>query len=64
MLIVFSEKNYLSCIYEKKKKKKKIEYHQEIFCQLLRFFNSLCSYLSQKCVAKIKVLPKISIELH
>ena len=31
---------------------KKIEYHQEIFCQLLRFFNSLCSYLSQKCVAK------------
>ena len=32
--------------------KKKKEYHQEIFCQLLRFFNSLCSYLSQKCVAK------------
>ena len=61
MLIVFSEKNYLYIdIY----KKKKIEYHQEIFCQLLRFFNSLCSYLSQKCVAKIKVLPKISIELH
>ena len=43
---------------------KKKGYHQEIFCQLLRFFNSLCSYLSQKCVAKIKVLPKISIELH
>ena len=59
MLIVFSEKIIYIDIYEKK-----IEYHQEIFCQLLRFFNSLCSYLSQKCVAKIKVLPKISIELH
>ena len=63
MLIVFSEKIIYIDIY-KKKIKKKIEYHQEIFCQLLRFFNSLCSYLSQKCVAKIKVLTKISIELH
>ena len=63
MLIVFSEKIIYIDIYEKIKNK--IEYdHQEIFCQLLRFFNSLCSYLSQKCVAKIKVLPKISIELH
>ena len=49
---------------KKIKKNKKIEYHQELFCQLLRFFNSLCSYLSQKCVAKTKALPKLSIELH
>ena len=63
MFIVFSEKNLFILIFIKKKQKQ-IEYHQEIFCQLLSFFNSLCSYLSQKCVAKIKVLPKISIELH
>ena len=62
MLIVFSEKNIYINIYEEKKII--IEYHQEIFCQLLRFFISLCSCLSQKCVAKIKVLPKISIDLH
>ena len=43
---------------KKKKKTKKIEYHQEIFCQLLRFFNSLCSYLSQKCVAKSRFCQK------
>ena len=39
MLIVFSEKIIYIDIYEKKNNNKKIEYHQEIFCQLLRFFN-------------------------
>ena len=59
MLMVFSEKIIYIDICEKK-----IDYHQEIFCQLIRFFISLCSYLFQKFVSKIKVLPKISIELY
>ena len=46
------------------KKYLKKEYHQKIFCQFLRFFNNWCSYFFQKCIAKIKVLPKISFELH